>query len=495
MWHIVNGGKKMRNVRKDIFLNALACPALGWMLRNEADEVERPLSLGEKFRIEQGADIGRRARGLYPDGILVDEQTWGGALKRTAELIGDPNVRTMFEATFFVDGYATKADILKREKGGWHMVEVKSAINLRDEFIDDMAYTVMVIDRHGVKITGASLMLISGDFRLGMGDDKLFVEVDHTDEVLERVEKFRPYWELVESITRGRKPDPELRFACRDCPIFEDCLGKGVENHIFDIPRLSEQKFEKLMERGITRIEDIPPSFSLTELQDMVRYSVQSGKPHVGAGLKNELVRVSWPAYYLDFETVATAIPLYPDIAPYEKIPTQYSIHKCSGPGKVIDYFEYLADPSRNCRRELAENLIKHLGEKGSIVVYGTFEKNLFNNLAGLFPDLSGELNSLKDRVVNLQAIISGNFYHPDFRGTASIKTVLPALVPDMSYDGLNIQDGNSALAAFVYLARGKYKGAEAEAVKKNLKEYCRQDTFALVRVHEQLANYCNFQG
>lgn len=463
------------------------------MIRNEEPEVQRTPTLGEKFQMEQGADIGRRARELFPDGVLVDEKTWGGALKKTKELMENPKVHTIFEAAFFVDEYATKADVLRREGNNWHLFEVKSATNDRGEFIDDMAYTTMVINRCGFEISEVSLLLISKDFRLGVGNEKLFVRIDHTDEVRERVELFAPHWELVEKITRKtRKPDPKLQFVCRKCPIFESCASTGIKNHIFHIPRLSEKKFEKLMENGITRIEDIPASFSLTALQDMVRCAVQSGKPYVGAKLKSELVRISWPAYYLDFETVATAIPLYPDIAPYEKIPTQYSIHKCSGLGKGINHFGYLADPSRDCRRELAENLVKHLGEKGSIVVYGTFEKTVLSNLGGLFPTLSGELNSLKDRIVNLQTIISSNFYHPNFHGTTSIKTVLPTLVPNMSYVGLDIQDGDSALATFVYLARGEYKGAEAEAVKSSLKAYCRQDTLALVGVHEQLDKYCN---
>ena len=185
-----------------------------------------------------------------------------------------------------------------------------------------------------------------------------------------------------------------------------------------------------------------------------------------------------------------TAIPLYPDIAPYTQIPTQYSIHRCSDVGLIIEHLEYLADPSKDCRRELAEKLINDLGEDGSIIIYSSFEKAVINSLGRLYPDLLGKLNSLVGRMIDLGAIIGKNYYHPDFHGSTSIKITLPVLVPDMSYDNLEIADGDSAMATFAYLALGKYEGREAEAVKRHLLEYCKQDTLAMVELHQQLAEY-----
>jgi len=232
-----------------------------------------------------------------------------------------------------------------------------------------MAYTTMVIDRYGFDISTVSLLLVSKDFRLGMKNKDLFAEIDHTAEVLDRVEVFKPFWEKIEEITRKSvKPESQLRFECRKCELFRKCLGKGIDNHIFEIPRLSQKKFDQLVGSGIVCIDAIPNRFPFTENQAVIRNCVQAKKPFIGKTLKSELKSISWPAYYLDFETVMTAIPLYPDIAPYTQIPTQYSIHKCSEPGYVIDYFKYLANPNRDCRREIAENLINNLGEKGTII-------------------------------------------------------------------------------------------------------------------------------
>jgi len=439
--------------------------------------------------MEQGIEIGRRARELYPEGILIDDSDIASASKKTKSLIDDSNISTILEGAFFIDDFVAKADILKRKSDdGWHMIEVKSSVNDKAEFIDDMAYTAMVINRSGLNTSNVSLMLVSKDFRLGMKNKDLFVEIDHTDEVLNRVEEFKPFWEPIEKITKKSvKPESKLCYECRKCELFKGCLGRDIENHIFDIPRLSQSKFDKLTELGIVRIVDIPNGFPLTENQNRVKDCVQLKKLFIGNELKNELECISWPASFLDFETVMTAIPLYPDIAPYTQIPTQYSIHKCSEPGHITNHLHYLADPSKDCRREFAEHLINDLKGEGSIIVYTNIEKRIITDLGRVCPDLSGELNLLINRLVDLNAIIRKNFYHPDFHGSTSIKTVLPALVPDISYDELKIADGASASAAFAYLALGKYENTEAESIRSSLLEYCKQDTLAEVKVHQQL--------
>ncbi len=484
----------MKNVSKQIFLNALVCPTLGWLLRSgeiAKQTTEAKLTLGEKFRMEQGIEIGRRARELYPGGLLIDDTDLVAASRQTERLMNDPNVSIILEGAFLVDGFVARADILRRKGKGWHLVEVKSSVNDREEFIDDMAYTAMVIDRCGFNISTVSLLLVSKDFRLGMENEELFLEIEHTDEVLARVEEFKHFWQQVEEITRATvKPEAKLVFECRKCGLFTDCLGKDIENHIFDIPRISQSKFDGLTELGIICIEDIPDRFPLTENQARVKDCVQTKNPFVGDGLKSQLASILWPAYYLDFETVMTAIPLYPDIAPYTQIPTQYSVHKCSDVGLIIDRLEYLADPGKDCRRELVENLINNLEGEGNIIIYSSFEKAVINSLGRLYPDLSEKLNSLIGRMIDLQAIIGKNYYHPDFHGSMSIKVTLPVLVHEMSYDNLEIADGDSAMAAFANLALGKYEGREAEAVKRHLLEYCKQDTLAMVELHQKLAEY-----
>ena len=457
-------------ISKNLFFNAAVCPTLGWRLRaDEALEGVAP-TLGQKFRMEQGAEIGRIARGLFPEGVIITTGNLAEAAAETAKLVLAGGPAVLFEATFVVDEYAAKADVLRRIGDGWHLIEVKSNINLGQGLIDDLAYTSMVLGRAGLRISKTSLLLVSKDFRMGMEDSELFAEYDRTEEVLARTAEFQSFWDIVRNQTSAASmPKPTLIPACKTCQLFLNCLGEGIDNHIFDIPRLSQKKVDQLRDLGVFRVEEIPATFELTSIQDRTRQAVVTGQPWIGPNLKQSLNAVQWPAYYLDFETVMTARPLYPDTAPYTQIPTQYSIHRCSSVGNVDSHWEYLADPKRDGRRDLAEQLITDLEGEGSVFSYGGFEKTTITGLAGLFPDLAGDLSSLVQRLFNLEAVIRDNYYHPAFHGKTSVKATLPALVPEMSYATLNIGDGNSAIAAFAYMALGRYTEKEMESVKQDL--------------------------
>jgi hypothetical protein len=305
-----------------------------------------------------------------------------------------------------------------------------------------------------------------------------------------RLGDFLAAWNQIEAATRQpQPPEAALVFDCRKCDLFDsDCLGKDVEHHIFELPRLSQKKFTQLTALEIARIGDIPDDFDLTDKQARVRQCVVTGKEHVGSSLSQALASVLWPAYYLDFETVMTAIPLYPDIAPYTQLPTQYSIHVCSRPGKVVKHHEYLADPARDCRHELAEKLISDLGDQGSVIAYhATFEKTVISKLAEAFPDLADPLHAILPRVMDLEAFLLDGFYHPDFHGSSSIKRTLPVMVPEMSYEGLDIGNGDTAMAMFARMAKGQVNAQEAGKIRRNLLTYCKQDTLAMVHVHERL--------
>jgi len=484
------GQKRMKLVSKQIFLNSVACLTLGWLMRSgEIDKMLPEASLGDKFRMEQGLEIGNRSRQAFGVGVLVNDINLTSAAQRTANLMSDPKVSVIFEGTFLVDNMAAKADVLKRTgRTSWQLTEVKSSANDKSEFIDDMAYTLMVAARCGVPISKVTLMLVSKDFRLGMGNDKLFVEIEHTDEVQQRAALFEPLLQQIEEKTRSSTmPPPEVVFECRQCPIFEQCAGQGVKNHIFDIPRISKAKFEELKRQGFLCIENIPDGFSLTDNQEIVRQCVKTKKARVGNELKTQLASIRFPAYYLDFETVMTALPLYPNIAPYTQLPTQYSIHQCSAVGKVTNHYEYLSDPSFDSRRDLANQLIKDIGKVGSVIAYSSFEKTIINKLAREFPEMSAELALIADRIVDLNSIVSKSVYHPDFHGSTSIKVTLPVFAPELSYGDLNIRDGDSAVVTFAYLALGRLTGKEAETAKRNLLSYCERDTLAMVELHKQL--------
>lgn len=478
----------MPHVNKYTFKNSIICPTLGWLTSH--GNLKDSMTLHDQFIMEQGAIVGEKAREQYSEGVLTS-RNFGQALKETKKMMNDPETPAILEATFSIDGYLTRADVLERLNDGWHMIEVKSGTS-EEKYIDDMAYTTMVITSAGYNVSKVSLMHISKDFRLGMKEEELFEKKECTEKVMERVKEFQPQWgEIKEIIQKKTKPAPELKFECKDCEVLKECLNEDIKNLILELPRLSQSKYEKLENKGITHIEDIPDDFPLTENQAKVRQAIKSRKVIIDEkGLKRDLEEISWPAYYLDFETIQTAIPLYPNVAPWEQVPAQYSIHKCSTPDQIIYHREYLADTREDPTRTLADNLIKDLKGKGSIITYTNFEERIIKKLREAHPDLSKDLNPLIERLIDLHKIIHKNFYHPNFHGSTSIKQVLPTLIPALSYDDLDISEGGSAQAILTYIALDKYDEKEINTLRKKLLKYCKRDTLAMIKLHQKLAIY-----
>ena len=476
-----------RQVDKATFLEARICRTRGWFARNLKHA--KPPSEADLLRMEEGVEIGRRARLLYSGGVLVPWQKSESAAKQTARLMADRKVSAIFEATFCVEGYVAKADILIRKKRGWHLMEVKSSINVKQELVEDLAYTAMVAKRAGVKIVRSSLLLLSEKYELGDPDAALFMEHDCTGDVAEIIPEFESLWDSVaETALAKKRPAPQLIFACRNCEYFSThCLGKDTQDSIFQLPRLSQRTFDRLAQQAVTTIPDIPAEFKLTEHQERVRQAIVTGQPVIARkSLAMFLDDVNWPAFFLDFETVKTSIPLFPGTTPHEQIATQYSIHVCKTPGKVSEHREFLADPSRDCRRELAERLLEELDGAGHIVVYSNFEKTMLNKLGQLFGDLKPALEKCAGRLFDLEKAFRNWFCHRDFHGRTSIKVTLPALV-NLSYDGLAIADGDAAVANYARMARGEITGKAVRKVRRALLEYCKRDTLAMVKLHERL--------
>jgi CRISPR/Cas system-associated exonuclease Cas4 (RecB family) len=475
----------MRYISKNIFLNTIFCPTLGWRLFNET--LKEELTLGTMFRMEQGKEIGRLARELHPDGIFIREPDSTESARVTQELLQESNNRILFEATFHVGNYIAKADIIKQHGKSWDLIEVKSSVNMDQIHIDDMAYTTLVAQKSGFKPKKIFLQLLDKNYRLGMPLGTLFNIVDCTEDVSARVKEFAPMFIEVDRIIHlPNEPETQLTINCKNCQYFEYCFEGAAIEHIFQVPRLSQKKTESLIADGIVSIHDIPDDFPLTEPQKRTVECVKCGDVGIDASLRQKLDEICWPAFYLDFETTTTAIPLFPDLAPYDKFPTQYSIHLCDCCGHILEHRDYLADPSRDCRRELAENLIQDLQGNGSIISYSSFEKTVISGLCATFPDLEKELLNILVRLADLEKCVKC-VQHPQFLGRTSIKVVLPALVPDLSYEGLEIADGDTAMVAFALMAKGMIRPEEMAQKRRDLLKYCMLDTLAMVRLHEKL--------
>ncbi len=474
-----------RLITKEAFLTAMECTTQGWYLMRDKGGTPTP---GEQLRMEEGKEVHRRAQSLHPKGV------YAGKPARTKQLILDSAIKVIFEAAFEVDGYAARADWIRRTHGGWIIGEIKSSLHdddgPKDEHVDDLAYTCMVLRRSGLPVKSYELVLMNREWRLGMDDPSLFIVTDITEMVIERAGEFNQTWERTGPLLlRNSRPSPHWCFACRDCAYFEaQCVGVGVRNPIFMLPRLRENKFVELTSRGVFTIQSIPTDFKLSENQAAVAQAIRTRKPLIDQELiRSSLEDLEWPVGYLDFETVKTAIPLYPGVAPHEQVVTQYSLHIEVSPGGELVHQEYLADHTQDCREELATRLVRDTDGCRTIVVYSSFEKTTIRGLAKLLPVMATDLADLETKLFDLEPVVRKGLVHPDFCGRSSIKVVLPVLAPELSYNDLDIGDGGSAVAAFAKLASGEATDEEIYAVRCALLEYCKLDTLAMTRLIDSL--------
>jgi len=227
----------------------------------------------------------------------------------------------------------------------------------------------------------------------------------------------------------------------------------------------------------------------LTDRQKRAWECAKAGRPWFGKGLKEALAGLRYPLYFMDFETLGVALPRYAGISPYDQIPFQWSVHLQRKPGADLEHYEFLADDANDPRLEFVNSLCPVLGKKGSVVAYNSgFESGCLESLAQWFPNYRDEITNIQKRLWDLLPVMRAHVYHSAFRGSFSLKSVLPALVPEMSYDGMEVAEGSDAGPAWEKMIHGEVDSAERKRLHEALLTYCRQDTLAMVRLLEVLA-------
>jgi hypothetical protein len=238
---------------------------------------------------------------------------------------------------------------------------------------------------------------------------------------------------------------------------------------------------------GVQSIHSIPDDFELSDIQRRAATSVQTGQPWFDPQLRHVLGGLEYPVYFADFETLNRAIPPYTGMRPYDQLPFQWSVHVQRAPSAEPEHYEFLATGSNDPRREFIKSLCGALKNSGSIVVYSGFESQRLSELASLFPEFAEGIKAIQNRLFDLLPVVREHTYHPAYAGSYSIKSVLPALVPEMTYEGMEVANGQDAGLAWESLVSGRLDHEDRDRITKALLGYCGQDTFAMVRLLEKL--------
>jgi predicted RecB family nuclease len=483
-------------ISKSKFMAGTQClKRLYWQV-HEPEPATEPDDSSEA-RTEQGRKVGLLARQLFQGGVEVGgSRGLDEGIRTTRELVANREVPAIFEGTFEHQGVVVKTDILQRRKENrWRLMEVKSTTDLKEHHLEDVAIQSYVLSHSDLDLASVWLAHINPKYALAgetVDPRQFFLFRDLT----RRARNLQPALTFqlrsqFRVLGMPNAPDLPTGPHCTSpvaCEFLNRCNRRRSNNYIGDLPRLHASAMEELEKLGIESIRDIPADFELSEIQRRVCTAVQTGQPWFSAELKAEFESLKYPLCFMDFETVNPAIPRFVGMHPYDHIPFQWSVHVQQEAGAALKHFEFLAMDSGDPRSVFVSSLCEALGERGSIVVYNEqFESQRLWELAGWLPEYTQRIRDIQRRLWDLLPVVRNHVYHPAFGGSFSLKAVLPALVPEMSYEGMEVPNGQVAGLAWESIIAGNCSEAERQVKRQALLDYCGQDTLALVRLLETL--------
>jgi len=487
-----------RSLSKSKVVQGLQCEKALWLAINDSG-LATDTSDSRQAVFDQGKAVGILARTHFKNGLLIDftYTELDQAVKATTAAI-ERGEKTLFEATFLVDGMLAQIDVLRRDKVGglWHIVEVKSSTRVKDEHITDSAIQTYVVRVAGLTVKSVSIMHINTE--CVFPDLKsLFKTEDVTEQVEERMKTVPKEVAALQAVLRfGAAPPRDIGSHCDapyECEFKDHCWSskKIPEISVFDIPGLfASKKWEMYSKNAVSMKEVVKSRLKLNPTQARMVDVTLSGRRFTDANaIAKELKKWKYPLYFLDFETINPAIPRFPGTKPYQQIPFQWSCHAQMKSGGMLLHSEYLHDTNSDPREPLVKGLLAAIGPKGSVVSYNKgFEAGCLTSLAREFPKYGKGLLSIVERLVDPWPIVKAHVYDKEFRGSFSIKDVAPALLgPDLSYDGMAVADGIAAQLAYAELIGDGTSSSRKAELRRAMLEYCKKDTAAMVGVVEWL--------
>lgn len=493
-----------------------------WLEKFRPQEAQEDPSAQSLF--ENGVLVGNLAKGLlgpYEEATVVKDdgsQDQNAMLLRTRELM-ESDAKNIAEAAFLWDGNYCAVDILHRTNDGWAIYEVKSSSDDEEEctvkdllpYLRDVAYQKYVLEKSGIRVSGTYLVRLNKNYVRGAELDiqQLFVITDLKELLTDESANVANNIALAKQILQqSSEPDTEMGKQCRnpyDCDFQGYCMNclldrlglkADIDNEttVLNFYRMAFDKKVNFLRQGKVRMDQMDDEDTLTDIQRIqVRNYVSRSEPIDKAGIRNFLdENIRYPLYFLDFETAQYAVPQFKDSRPYQQIPFQYSLHYIERKGGELKHKDFLGDGVSDPRRALAEQLVSDIPLNACTTAYNkSFECGRIKDMADLFPDLSEHLLNIRDHVVDfLDPFRAGYYYNEAMRGSFSIKKVLPALFPndpELDYHNLKggVQNGEEAMNVYPQLAIMSEE--DREATRKALLEYCKLDTFAMVKIWQKL--------
>ncbi|UCF61338.1 MAG: DUF2779 domain-containing protein [Anaerolineaceae bacterium] len=481
---------------KTTFLRSVQCRKSLYLNRYTPD-LRDPPDLSQEAVFRTGREVHTLARELFPDGVEVstgesyDPEAW---LQKTRAYMGE-GVEVLFEAVFEHDQVLVIVDILVRAGTKWKAYEVKSSTSVKEPYDWDVAVQYHILSNSGIELDDFSILHINNNYvRHGDLDlEALFTNASMFEVVKEMEPEVMTHIEEAKAVLAELNvPEIDIGPYCDEpypCDFMGYCWRHIPEGSVFNVARMKKAHKFGLYKDGIVRIIDIPEDFPLNATSKVHVEGEKYGRSIIDqVALEDFLNSLEYPLYFLDFETFNPAIPPFDGTKPYNQIPFQYSLHRKSSPDGELSHSGFLAESNIDPRIPLIESLLRDIHAPGDILAYNRpFEARVLRDLAEAFPESASQLEDLSSRLVDLMEPFQKRYYYlPEMSGSYSIKAVLPALVPELSYESLEISEGTQAMEAYYQL------GIETnpriiERIRTDLWEYCKFDTLAMVRILENI--------
>jgi hypothetical protein len=404
-----------------------------------------------------------------------------------------PSDQLLWQQTYSDGPYESRLDglVFKPKSNSYDLYEIKSSTAVDKDIVYDITFQAAILGKH-IKVDHYYVLHLNKEYvRSGELDlSSLFIAEDITDKVrtmLSEVELLREEALRVMQVTNSEEVEHCL--SPKECPCPSICHPNLPEFSIYDIPRLTRVKKLQLIEAGILAAEDIPSSFDLNPKQRLVAERAITKKIHINQkAIAGELESIRYPLYFLDYETCISAIPQYDGYHPQQQIVFQYSLHKLEKQGGESFHYEHISLVEGDPTLPLLERLKDDIGNSGTVIVWNkSFEMTMNKEMAKLHPEYTAFLGQLNERIYDLGDIVNLGYYlHPGFKGSWSIKHVLPIMVPELSYKGMVIGKGDQASMAWWNMTFGQVDQREKEQLTEALLRYCELDTLAMVEIYQK---------
>lgn len=486
-------------ISKSDYMLFLRHPAWLW-LKKHAKHLLPPVDPALQARFDEGHAFEPFAEALIPNLVRLGFSDYSSYQALTAHT--DATWRSGADAIAqgrYEDGPITCiSDIVSRDGDGFVLTEIKSGTSAKPEHTFDLAFQRVVLEKSGFPITRCEVAHVNRDYvRAGEIDPRELVAItDITEEVSEQIENTKARIDQALSVVASdTMPDPaperaRLKSYGEWLDIREKLDPPLAADSIHRLPFINAKKASELIDAGIITVDAInDPSVLGKSTRRYLRACAEGARTIDHDALGRFLGEITYPVYYFDYETSQGLIPPWDGTRPYQQVPFQYSLHIQREPGGDIGHREFLHRDNSNPMPALLERLREDIGEVGSVLVwYEPFEKTRNNEMAATFPEYATFLNDLNERVIDLMKPFSDEIINdPAFEGSASIKAVLPALLPELSYDDLDIQEGASASRLWKDVTLTNPGAPEREKVYADLVAYCTRDTWAMVAIHREL--------